>query len=65
MNTKNLMNQSRTPLVYWLNTEDVQKIAIEKLQRNLTSEEIEKLIEPISEQINWAEAIGYAIDQNL
>ena len=60
-----LENLSKSPLVYFLNTEDVQNVAKEKLGREVTHGEIKKLIDSISENINWEEAISYAIDQNL
>ena len=65
MNEKYLKNDSKLPLVYWLNTEDIQNVAFEKLERTLSDEEIEKLITPIAEQINWSEAISLAIDLNI
>jgi hypothetical protein len=61
----NLKNKSTTPLVYWLNTEDIQGVAMEKLGRLLTNEEIEKIIEPISENIDWNEAICTAIIDHI
>jgi hypothetical protein len=59
------INESKSPMVYWLNAEDVQTIAMDKLQRKLTQEEIAKLVEPINKNIDWAEAIGLAIDEYL
>jgi hypothetical protein len=61
MNEHFLKNISATPLVYWLNTEDIQTVAMEKLGRALTDEEIKKIIEPISENIDWTGAIYTAI----
>ncbi len=60
-----LINESKEPVIYWLNTEDLQSIAMDKLQRRLTQDEIIKLIEPINKNIDWAEAIGLAIDNHL
>ncbi len=65
MNEKYLKNDSKLPLVYWLNTEDIHNVVFEKLQRKLSHEEIEKLIKPIAEQINWSEAISLAIDLRI
>lgn len=55
--------KSRSPLVYWLNEEDVQNVAKENLGRELTKEEIKKIIEPINENINWSDAISNAIEK--
>ncbi len=52
-------------MIYWLNEEDVQNVAKECLGRELTCEEIKKLIEPISENIDWTDAITIAIDQHI
>ena len=52
-------------MVYWLNEEDVQNVAKERLGRELTHKEIKKVIEPIGENIDWTEAISIAIDQHI
>lgn len=54
--------KSRSPLVYWLNEEDVQNVAKDNLGRELTRDEIRKIIEPIGENIEWTEAIMRAIE---
>ncbi len=65
MQDKHFINESISPLVYWLNIEDVQKVALDKLQRVLTKDEISKLINPINQNIDWFDAISSAIDTNL
>lgn len=65
MKTQYLKNYSKSPIVYFLNTDDVQNISKEHIGRNLTPLEIEKLIEPLAENINWAEAIELAIEQTI
>jgi hypothetical protein len=52
-------------ILYSLNVEDIQTVANEKLQRNLSPEEIQKIIDPIAEKINWFDAIAYSIDENI
>ena len=52
-------------MIYWLNEEDVQNVALEYLGRELTHEEIKTIIEPISENIDWTDAISIAIDQHI
>jgi hypothetical protein len=43
---------------YSLSYEDVQNIAEEDLGRELTENEIESVVDEISERINWATAIS-------
>lgn len=65
MINKYLKNESSTPLVYFLNTEDVQNIANESIGRDLTTEELSKIIEPLANNIDWAEAIEIAVEQTI
>jgi hypothetical protein len=65
MKPKYLPTKSRSPIVYWLNEEDVQNVAKDELGRKLTLAEIKKIIEPISENIDWTVAISNAIDQHI
>jgi len=58
-----LRTKSNSPMIYWLNEEDVQNVAKEELGRELTRDEIKKIIEPIGENIDWSVAISVAIDQ--
>jgi hypothetical protein len=60
-----LRNKSKSPLVYRLNEEDVQNVAKETIGRELTYEEIKRIIEPISENIGWMDAISIAIDETI
>ncbi|EON76875.1 hypothetical protein ADIS_2746 [Lunatimonas lonarensis] len=60
-----IKQKSRSPLVYWLNEEDVQNIAREVINRELTPDEIEKIAESLTEYIDWSDAIALAIDQNI
>lgn len=48
-------------IVYTLRVSDVQEIAEQDLERELTKEELAKVIEKLYNHINWAEAISYAI----
>jgi hypothetical protein len=52
-------------MIYWLNVEDVQNVAKDELGRELTSDEIKKIVEPISENIDWTSAISIAIEQHI
>jgi hypothetical protein len=44
-------------IVYSLNIEDVQTVAVQEIDRELTEEEIEKIKDAIGEKINWYDAI--------
>jgi hypothetical protein len=50
-------------IVYSLNTEDVQLVAVENIGRELTAGEIDRLKDPIAEKINWYDAIFSAISE--
>jgi uncharacterized protein YcfL len=52
-------------IIYSLNIEDVQTVAIQELDRSLSIKEIEKIKATIAEQINWYDAIAYSINEKL
>ena len=53
----------RSKIIYSLNVEDIQKVALENLGRELSSEEIEKISDSIAGKINWFDAIGDSINE--
>ncbi len=55
----------RNRIIYSLNIEDIQIIAQQELGRDLLKEEVESLIEPIADRINWVEAIEAAINEMI
>jgi hypothetical protein len=50
-------------IIYSLTVEDIQTVANKEIERDLTQPEIEKIIEAISEKINWYDAIADSIHQ--
>ena len=52
-------------IIYELTIEDVQEVAMQELERELSAQEIEKLIDPIAERIPWYDAIADAINNIL
>jgi hypothetical protein len=48
-------------IFYSLSINDIQTVAKEKLERNLTAEEVEKVIELVPERIAWYDIISDAI----
>jgi hypothetical protein len=57
------MNKNK--VIYQLTIEDVQNVANEEYGRELSEEEVQKLIDPIAERIGWYEAIDDAIQNVL
>jgi shikimate kinase len=48
-------------IIYELTVDDLQTVAQEELDRELSLEEIKEIKELIAERINWYDAIAYAI----
>ncbi len=51
-------------IIYSINIEDVQTVAQQEIERNLTLDEISKLEDSITENIDWYGAIADAINNN-
>jgi len=49
--------KDKNDIVYSLNVEDIQSIAIQEIDRELTDDEIENVKDLICEKINWYDAI--------
>lgn len=52
-------------IIYSLNIQDIQTVAEENFGRELTNEEIKKILDPIADRIPWYDAIYDAIKDNL
>jgi hypothetical protein len=52
-------------IIYSLNIEDVQTVAQQELERKLSNEEIESIINSLGEKINWYEAIAVTISERI
>ncbi len=59
------MKKDKDNIVYSLNIEDIQTVALEEIGRKLTAKEIEKIKDVIAENINWYDAILDAINAKL
>lgn len=55
----------RSKLIYSLNEEDIQTVALQEIERNLSSQEIEKIKNSIAEKINWYDAIAEVINEKI
>ena len=51
----------KSTIIYSLNVEDIQTVANNDLERNLSHQEIEKVKEKIAEKIDWYHAISNSI----
>ncbi len=52
-------------IIYSLNTEDVQTVALDQINRELTIDEIESVEDLIAKNIDWYSAIADAINEKL
>lgn len=60
MTTENL-----DKVIYQLTIEDLQRVALDTLGRELTTTEINLIEEKFAENINWYGAIQSAINENI
>ena len=51
--------------IYKLTVTDIQQVAKETYGRQLTTDEIERVIEPIGDRIAWYDVIDEAINYSL
>ena len=51
--------------IYKLIKEDVQRVAIQEIDRKLTQLEIKQIEDSLAENIDWYSAIAESIKQNL
>lgn len=52
-------------IIYSINIEDVQNVALQEMGRILTSNELEIVEDKIGEQIDWFEAIASVISEYI
>ncbi len=52
-------------IIYRLATKDIQNVALEELDRKLTDDEINRIIDLIANNIPWYEAIADAIREEI
>lgn len=55
----------KSKIVYAINTEDVQTVALQEIDRTLTKNEIKMLSDLIGEKIAWHEIIANVIAENI
>ena len=59
-----MKNDLNTKIIYSINIEDVQTVAQQEIERNLTLDEITKIEDSIANNIDWYGAISDAINTN-
>ena len=57
--------KNKDKIIYQLTIDDIQEVAMQELDRELTAEELEKLIDPIAEKIPWYDVIADAIEETF
>lgn len=57
------MNSNK--IIYSLNVENVQTVALEEMGRELTDKEIERVVHRLVDYINWYDAITHSIHDEI
>lgn len=52
-------------IIYFLTTGDIQSVANQELERNLSLDEIETIKDKIADKIDWYDTIVSVIDENI
>lgn len=52
-------------VIYSLNIQDIQNVAQQELERDLTPDEITLVKDAVAEKIKWYDIIAEAIDENI
>jgi len=52
-------------IFFSLNLSDIQTVANQEIERDLSKDELLKIIDDITKNINWFDAISYAINKNI
>ncbi len=60
-----MKNSNSEKIIYQLTVEDIQNVAVQELNRELTTKQIESIIDKVAENINWYDAISNAILLNI
>jgi hypothetical protein len=55
----------KNEILFYLNVEDFQNVAIQEIDRHLTKDEILKVRDKLNERINWYDALSDSINELL
>jgi len=56
---------NKNEIFYSLNIEDIQTVAEQEIERELTMEEINQILDSVAEKINWYDAIAETINEHF
>ncbi len=59
-----MKNDNNDRIIYSINVEDIQTVAVEEIQRQLTADEIKKVEQKVGDYIDWYGAIEMAINNS-
>ncbi len=65
INNLTMENSNKEEIIYSLNIADIQTVAEEEIERELTINEIEKIEDLIAEKIDWYGAIADSINEKI
>ena len=57
------MNSNK--IIYKIVVQDIQDVAQEEIDRKLTDDEINKIIDTIGERINWYDVVADSINEKI
>lgn len=55
--------KNKEEIIYSLNIEDIQTVATQEIDRELTDNEIENILDAIAARIHWYDAIAASINE--
>ena len=59
------MKKDKNKIVYSLSIEDIQTVAIQEIDRELTANEIKEIKDLIGERLNWYDAFFDSINEKI
>ena len=57
------MKRKKDEVIYYITVSDIQEVAIQEFERELSLEEIELIRDRIAEKISWYDAIAQSINE--
>ena len=55
----------KNKIIYYLTIDDIQNVANQEVERNLSPIEIKQIIDKIASKINWYDAIANIIEETI
>ncbi|MHB8905287.1 MAG: hypothetical protein ACYC4T_06810 [Melioribacteraceae bacterium] len=57
--------KKKNDTIYSINIADIQTVALQEIDRELSEEEIELIIDSVAEKISWYDAIAFSINEKI